>query len=367
MNTKITYVGLAAILTTLVGCKSNDASQRSMAIPNFQNTGLAKLEVESCTSGNKGLGSETTATIIQSVVSSSLNWFAELARSKLNDDINNTILTFNLEDPSQLNGKCLRVSRYINSDPEGQADLLFSAQIVASEKHPKYITFVPTELEYAGYTPNDLKKRKTRDVAVALGVATPDTTIDYGNRDKTQTIGRLINLGTITQPKAPDEYYASQFSENSLGQGTQWMEVNTNTPVTLVVQVIESTKPNQIVKLLAQTVVNNEDTFKDALLELEAFKSDEALQQAKLTKIQEANTALLAYYTSLDEVALAKNAIDEACKSLSDEDQAKPNSEIKKLQRKYDLELRESDLESRKAGITHNEPTSSPIDGICKS
>lgn len=160
MNTKIKYVGLAAILTTLVGCKSNDASQSSMAIPNFQNTGLAKLEVESCTSDNKALGSETTATIIQSVVSASLNWFGSLARSKLDDDINNTILTFNLEDPSKLNGQCLKVTRYINSTPDGEPDLLFSAQIVASEKHPEYITFVPTAFTYAGYTPNDQENAK---------------------------------------------------------------------------------------------------------------------------------------------------------------------------------------------------------------
>lgn len=337
-----------------------------MAIPNFQNTGLAKLEVESCTSDNKALGSETTATIIQSVVSASLNWFGSLARSKLDDDINNTILTFNLEDPSKLNGQCLKVTRYINSTPDGEPDLLFSAQIVASEKHPEYITFVPTAFTYAGYTPNDQEKRKTRDVAVALGVATPDTKIDYGNRDKTQTIGRLINLGTITQPTRTDEFYAPEFSENSLGQGTQWMEVNTDTPVTLVVQVIESTKPNKIVKLLAQTYVTNEETFKETVSELEALQSDEALKQAKIKKEENANTARLKYYESLDDVAKAKDAINEACKQLSEEEQTKPHTNIAQLQRTYDLELRQSHVESKKADINHNEPRSSPIDGICK-
>lgn len=371
MNTTITNVGLAAILTTLVGCTINDASQSSMGIPSFQNTeetNLAKLAVQACNSPMGVTNSNTTATIIQSVVSASLNWFGTLAKSKLNDDINNTILTFNLDDPSKLSGQCLTVTRSIGSQTiDGRPDLLFSAEIVTSEKYPNYITFVPTAFAYAGYTPKDTQKRKPRDVSVALGVAKPDTTIDYDNRDKTKTIGRLLNFGTITQPGDPKAIYTASFSDNGLGQGTQWMNVSTDTPVTLVVQVIESTKPNQIVKILAQTYVANEETINEAVLALDVFQSKEALKQAQVDSEQKAISARTDYYNSLDEVASAKDAINVACDKLTTEEQGKVNSEIAKLQRAYDLKLRQSHLESKKAGLVNSLPTSSPSDGICKS
>lgn len=365
--TTIKYIGLGITVFALAGCVTTGSSQTSMGIPSFSQTNnneRATLKVEKCPDYDASGTSELAATIIQSVISSSLNWFGNVAKSKISDDINNTILTYNIESPSSLQDQCITVTRYINATSNNpEPDLYFTAKVEFSDKNSSFVTFVPTSFVYTGYTPKDKENRKSRDVSIALGLAKPEKNIDFSNQDKTETIGRVINFGTIDQPDS--EYYQADLKNNDKGQGTQWMKVEQDTPLTLVVQVIESSKPNQIVKLLAQTYVTNEQAIKENILSLEALQSEAALKEARIKDEQTKITALNNYYTSLNNAETAGNSLLLACSNLSDEERKKPNIQISSLQRAYDLELRKSHLEALKAGIANPLPPLHKQDGLC--
>ncbi len=334
----------------LAGCNSTGTSNPDV-IAQLSTSGInngVKIELAACDDSNETFASASVATAL---VTAGFNVLSNLAQASLKDDVNSTFGTYNLDSAVAAKDKCIKIER--------GDDLTFLAKISKSSKHPKYITVIPYTLSYTGKTSGD-DKAKNRDLAIAIGFAKPDN--GFGSVE--EPLGRLIKFGEVEAPSKEGTTRKVTFTNTGPEFGTQWMKIDESVPSTLVVQVIETTKPNVLVKALATSFEKNKETLLAKTLANDFFKSEQDKKVAEAAARQASIDALTTYYPLLNDVENKKEVVDgyvERCKSGN----APTDLEFQQASRDYDLATRKAYNQSIAVGIGYTLPSSYTTPSKC--
>ncbi|MGR5296934.1 hypothetical protein ACPV5U_19265 [Vibrio mediterranei] len=339
-NVKLSLLSL--IIVSLAGCQSTSSSNAEVITQVSSATLDRQLSISlaSCPKGLTPVGSQ----IVTALVGAGLNLFGQLAKASLENDVSTSFGTHNLHSTNELVGQCISIQREFN----GETDLEFMASLEFAPSDNKYMTIVPVSFRYSGTTPQD-SKPADRDVAIAIGFASSKDSLGTADKPK----GRLINFGTVKQGTE------ITFDSRSYHNGTQWQQVDPAKPTTLVVQVIETKKPNRLVKYIAKAYSVNEDQIKQRVLELDIWKSQAAIEQAQYENEANSLEQLAVHNKLLDAVDAAAVKLKEVCDSGVGE------SNVRSAQREYDLALRRAALSASQFGFASTLPASFSVDGKC--
>lgn len=309
----------------------------------------------------KGLfTSKVIASLAGSALKTGIDWLGNALQKAAKDDIYSTTVSTNIKSIEQLNTEsntCMQIVRgqftyahstsaHDNAKTDSSDDKVFTNNLAldtdkfmgapvklikGSEElfieilpvvQQQVVSFVPLEVRYSGYTPQDRHNKQPRDLALFVGYAPVNKDIHDGKFS-----GRLINFGTLTpSPNKPaSRKFVSQDGKISSVKQTQWLPLDqANGPLSLAVQIIETRKASRFSQFLAEVFDSSKADIKrqaeTALAELKIFKTSKELEQEKLALEQKQIEQEGAYFEAEARVISATNALTSLCQQSTQPD-----------------------------------------------
>ncbi|EHK5108033.1 hypothetical protein I2702_000724 [Vibrio parahaemolyticus] len=365
-----------SIALSLAACSNNTSNGLHPHAQYVSSKTITTIGLEKCKVGHDFFGYKDAAgTFLESLASSTIDWFGATIKKLNEKDISNSIETYNINNLDELGSndapKCLTLVRKRGED----IDLVLETAIIVtkgSDQSKTYVSFAPLYLSYSGRTPKS-ENAETREVSVAYGLVSPEE--NFGTKEK--PTGRMVNFGNVPPNEGKKPYYFAELkkykdkdkinlNDSQLKSvGTQWIAVNAATskaPLSLSIHLIESNEPSQISKFLVKAYEDSEEELKAAILANEVFKTDAEIEQKKLEATNTEITNLQNYYNALSEIAVNWESLDKTCHKPED------INAVKAAQRNLDIALRKAKLLADKFGIEHDisvYPVSQDDDGNC--